>query len=139
MEPRWMLLPMFAQTLLTFGVMQLARTRRFKAVKDGKVSGAYFKTMEGPKPPREVLQSDQLVLNFFETPILFYVVCLAAMVLNLVEPVLLGLGTTFVLVRAWHAQVKLTHNKLGKRALVFIISLLIISLMWVWLLALAFA
>lgn len=139
MEPKWMLLPMFAQTLLTFGVMQVARTRRFQAVKGGKVSGAYFKTMEGPKPPREVLQSDQLVLNFFETPLLFFVVCLASMVLNLADPVLCGLAGTFVLVRTWHAQIKLTHNKLGKRALVFIISLLVILLMWAWLLALAFA
>lgn len=139
MEPKWMLLPMFAQTLLTFGVMQVARTRRFQAVKDGKVSGAYFKTMEGPKPPREVLQGDQLVLNFFETPLLFFVVCVASMVLNLVDPILCGLGGVFVAVRVWHAYVKLTHNKLGKRALAFIISLLVISLMWVWLIALAFA
>ena len=138
MEPKWMLLPMFAQTILTFGVMQIARNRRFRAVKSGEVKGAYFKTKEGDAPPRYVLQSEQLVLNFFETPLLFFAVSLAAMILNLVDPILLGLGGAFVLIRIWHAQIKLTHNKIPKRAMAFLVSVLIICLMWVWLIAIAF-
>ena len=130
MESKWMLLPMFAQTLITFGAMQIARNRRLRAIKAGEVSGTYFKTMEGPKPPRDVLQSDQLVLNFFETPILFFGVALAAMSLNLVTPVLVSLASIYAMVRILHAQIKLTHNKLGPRAMVFTVSLLIVVVMW---------
>ena len=138
MEPKWMLLPMLAQVILTATIMQLARMRRLKAVKANQVSGTYFKTMEGDPPPRFVLQSDQLVLNFFETPVLFFAAALAAMTLNLVDPVLLGLAWAFVAGRAWHAQIKLTHNKLGPRALVFTLTVVLIALMWIWLVALAF-
>ena len=139
MEPKWMLLPMLSQVLLTALIMQLARMRRFKAVKAGEVNGTYFKTMEGSPPPRYVLQGDQLVLNFFETPILFFSAALAAMALNLVDPVLVGLAWAFVLGRAWHARIKLSHNKLGPRALVFMITVTLIIIMWIWLVALAFA
>ncbi len=138
MESKWMLLPMLAQVLLTATIMQLARMRRLKAVKAGEVSGTYFKTMEGNPPPRYVLQSDQLVLNFFETPILFFAAGLAAMALNLVDPILVGLAWTFVLGRMWHAQVKLSHNKLGPRALAFTVTVVLITLMWLWLTAMAF-
>ena len=130
MEAKWMLLPMLAQTLLTLAVMQIARNRRLRAVNAGQVSGTYFKTMEGPKPPRDVLQSDQIVLNFFETPMLFFVVALASMALNQVNIALLGLATLYVLIRGWHAQIKLTHNKLGPRAMVFIVSLVVVMGMW---------
>ena len=130
MEAKWMLLPMLAQTLLTLAVMHIARNRRLRAVNAGQVSGTYFKTMEGPKPPRDVLQSDQIVLNFFETPMLFFVVALASMALNQVNIALLGLATLYVLIRGWHAQIKLTHNKLGPRAMVFIVSLVVVMGMW---------
>ena len=126
MEAKWMLLPMLAQTLLTLSVMHIARNRRLRAVNAGHVSGTYFKTMEGPKPPRDVLQSDQIVLNFFETPMLFFVVALASMALNQVNIALLGLATLYVLIRGWLAQIKLTHTKLGPRAMVFIVSLVVV-------------
>ena len=129
---------MFAQVVLTLAMMQIARTRRLRAVQAGEVNGTYFKTNEGPKPPRYVLQSDQMVLNFFETPMLFFVVGVAAMTLNVVSPALLGLGWGYVALRIWHAQIKLTHNKLGPRALIFAISVLIILIMWIVLLAGAF-
>ena len=133
-----MLLPMFAQVVLTMAVMQLARTRRLRAVNAGEVNGTYFKTQEGAMPPRYVLQSDQMVLNFFETPMLFFAAGVAAMSLNLVSEVLVGLGGIYVVLRVWHAQIKLTHNKLGPRALIFAISVFIILVMWVVLLLAAF-
>ena len=138
MEAKWMLLPMFAQVVLTLAMMQIARTRRLRAVKAGEVNGTYFKTNEGPKPPRYVLQSDQMVLNFFETPVLFFAVALAAMTLNLVNSVLVGLAGIYVGLRIWHAQIKLTHSKLGPRATVFALSVLIIFAMWAALVANAF-
>ena len=138
MEAKWMLLPMFAQVVLTMAVMQLARTRRLRAVNAGEVNGTYFKTQEGAMPPRYVLQSDQMVLNFFETPMLFFAAGVAAMSLNLVSEVLVGLGGIYVVLRVWHAQIKLTHNKLGPRALIFAISVFIILVMWVVLLLAAF-
>ena len=104
MEAKWMLLPMFAQVIVTLAIMQLARTRRLRAVNAGEVNGTYFKTQEGPMPPRYVLQSDQMVLNFFETPMLFFAVGIAAMALNMVSEALVGLGGVYVVLRIWHAN-----------------------------------
>jgi hypothetical protein len=137
-EAKWMLIPMFAQVVLTMAIMQLARTRRLRAVNAGEVNGTYFKTQEGAMPPRYVLQSDQIVLNFFETPMLFFAAGVAAIALNVVSEALVGLGGVYVALRLWHAQIKLTHNKLGPRALIFAISVFIILLMWIVLLLGAF-
>ena len=138
MEAKWMLLPMFAQVIVTLAIMQLARTRRLRAVNAGEVNGTYFKTQEGPMPPRYVLQSDQMVLNFFETPMLFFAVGIAAMALNMVTEALVGLGGVYVVLRIWHAKIKLTHNKLGPRAIIFALSVFLILVMWVVLLLEAF-
>ena len=134
MENKWMLLPLFFQCLLSLAALVISRLRREKAVREGKVKGTYFKTFEGDPPPREVMAADQLIGNFFETPLLFFTVALLIMIFNVNDLTQMILAGLFVFFRLWHAQIKLTHNKLPKRALVFTLSLLVIFLMWFWLL-----
>jgi hypothetical protein len=114
------------------------RLRREKAVKEG-TDWRYFKTFEGEKPPRYVLQADQHFTNMFETPMLFFAVCITAMVLDNVDNVLLGLAAAFVLARCIHAWVALTNNRLLWRSRIFVTSSLILLTSWCWLLYATFA
>ena len=138
MEIQWILIPLFAQVLLTFYVGIVMRLRREKAVKEG-TDWRYFKTFEGEKPPRYVLQADQHFTNMFETPMLFFAGCITAMVLDGVDNVLLGLAAAFVLARCIHAWVTLTNNRLLWRSRIFVTSSLILLTSWCWLLYATFA
>ncbi len=128
-----MLIPLFAQVLLTLFVGTIARLRRDRAVKDG-FNWRYFKTFEGEKPPRYVLQADQHLVNLFESPLFFFVAGILAISLNTVDQLILFMAILYVFLRCIHAHVSLTNNRLLWRARVFIISCLIILMMWLWLL-----
>ena len=132
MEIKWMLLPLFAQVILTFYVGMVMRLRREKAVKEG-ADWRYFKTFEGEIPPRNVLQSDQHFTNLFEVPMLFFSVCTLAMILNSVDEMMLGLTSAYVLGRCFHAWISLTNNRLLWRSRVFVASSLVLLLAWFWL------
>jgi hypothetical protein len=138
MEPRYLLLPMLAQVILTGCVLIIMRIRREKAVKDEGLNPLYFKTKQIGDPPRLMKQADDLVENLFEVPMLLFTGCLAAMVMNLVDPVLLGLACAYVGLRIWHALEVLKKNRILKRARIWATSIFIIISFWFWLVIAAF-
>ena len=138
MEIKWILIPLFAQVLLTFYVGIVMRLRREKAVKEG-TDWRYFKTFEGEKPPRYVLQADQHFTNMFETPMLFFAACISAMIFDTVDNILFGLASAFVLGRCIHAWITLTNNRLLWRGRIFVASCLALLAIWVWLIYSVFA
>ena len=127
-----MLLPLFAQVLLTFFVGAIMRTRRNRAVNEG-TDWRYFKTFEGEKPPRDVLQADQHFVNMFEVPMLFFAAGLAAIVFGVVDEVMLVLASAFVFGRGVHAWISLTNNRLLHRAKVYVLTCLNLLALWAWL------
>ena len=132
LDTKWMLIPLFAQFLLSISIYGVSRLRRVEAVKKGKVKGQYFKTFEGEKPPREVLAVDQLILNLFEMPVLFYTISLIIINLKLNDTAQMIFASLYVLSRIWHAKIKIQNGSLSQRALVFTISALLLSCMWFW-------
>jgi hypothetical protein len=138
MEIKWILVPLFAQVLLTFYVGIVMRLRREKAVKGG-TDWRYFKTFEGEKPPRYVLQADQHFTNMFETPMLFFAVCISAMIFDAVDNIFFGLASAFVLGRCIHAWVTLTNNRLLWRSRIFVANSLVLLATWIWLFYSVFA
>ena len=139
LDVKWMLLPLFAQFLLTMGVYVISRMRRGEAVKKGLVKGRYFKTFEGDPPPRDVTAADQLILNLFEMPVLFFTAALLIISLKLNDNVQMVLATLYVLIRFWHAYIKIQNGRLTQRALVFTISAIILTGMWIWLIIQSFS
>ena len=109
LDTKWMLIPLFAQFLLSISIYGVSRLRRVEAVKKGKVKGQYFKTFEGEKPPREVLAVDQLILNLFEMPVLFYTISLIIINLKLNDTAQMIFASLYVLSRIWHAKIKLNN------------------------------
>ena len=138
LDIKWMLLPLFAQFLLSILVYGIARIRRGEAVKKGLVKGRFFKTFEGEPPPRDVIAADQLVLNLFEMPVLFFTVALLIITLKLNDNVQMALASLYVSLRFWHAYIKIQNGRLTLRALVFTISTVILTCMWIWLMVQAF-
>jgi|TARA_B110000914_G_scaffold204853_1_gene199571 hypothetical protein len=137
MNSELMLLPLLGQVILTFCVGFLARIRREKSVKEG-FNWRYFKTFEGEKPPRYVLQADQHLVNLFEVPMLFFAAGILAISLDTVDTVILLFASIYVISRVIHAIISLTNNRLLWRARVFIFSTIIILMMWFWLIYLNF-
>ena len=135
---KWMLLPLFAQFLLSISVYGISRLRRGEAVKKGLVKGRFFKTFEGQPPPRDVMAADQLILNLFEMPVLFFTVALLIIALKLNDNVQMALATLYVSLRFWHAYIKIQNGRLTLRALVFTVSAVILTCMWIWLMIQAF-
>ena len=132
MNEKLMLLPLLGQVLLTFYVGIIARLRREKSVKEG-FNWRYFKTFEGERPPRFVLQADQHLVNLFEAPVLFFAAGILAITLETVDIIMLTLAISYVISRIWHAGITLTNNRLLWRARAFILSCWILLIMWLWL------
>jgi hypothetical protein len=137
MDSELMLLPLLGQVILTFCVGALALRRRIKSVKEG-FNWRYFKTFEGEKPPRYVLQADQHLVNLFETPMLFFAAGILAISLDTVDTVILLIASIYVISRVIHAIISLTNNRLLWRGRVFVFSTIIILMMWFWLIYLNF-
>lgn len=137
MNSELMLLPLLGQVILTFCVGLLARIRREKSVKEG-FNWRYFKTFEGEKPPRYVLQADQHLVNLFEVPMLFFAAGILAISLDTVDTMILLIASIYVISRVIHAIISLTNNRLLWRGRVFIFSTIIILVMWFWLIYLNF-
>lgn len=126
-----MLYPMYAMVLLTFAVAVVMFRSRVRAVREGKVRMGYYKTFNGPQEiPDFALLPARHFTNLFEVPILFYAVCLAAMILEATGPAMTALAWVFVCARYAHAFIHLTYNKLYHRIAAFALGLFTVVAMW---------
>lgn len=126
-----MIYPMAAMVLLTLVVMIGMVNSRIRAVKTGKVKNTYYKTHQGDTEPREVAQYTRHYVNLFESPVLFYAACLAAMIAGQASTTMQVLAWTFVGLRVVHALVHLTSNKIPRRMAVFAACWIVLLAMWV--------
>ncbi len=138
METHYLLLPMLAQVALTGYAIIVMRLRREWAVREEGLNPLYFKTKQVGEPPRKMKQADDLVDNLFQTPLIFFAGCLAAMSLNLVDEILVGLASLYVVFRIAHAHQILGPNKIMRRSKLWISSNITTGIIWLWLTKLAF-
>jgi hypothetical protein len=128
--------PMFAMVLLTVVILAGLFRSRVQAVKDGQVSAAFFRTYQGEVEPELSAKLSRQFNNLFEAPVLFYVACLAAMVTHQVTLPFLLLAWGYVIARVLHAYIHVGGNRLGKRIKAYMLSWLVLLLMWVYLVVL---
>lgn len=138
MEIKWMLLPMMAQILLTAYVYVLLYRRRVHAVVVDGFDPLYFKTKQQGEPSRILKQTDDLLVNLFEAPVIMYAGGLAAMILDQVDAIMIGLASIYVLCRVLHAVECLGGNSIRRRFRPWVTSQIILLSMWTWLLISAF-
>ncbi len=99
---------------------------RAKSVASGKTSIKYFKTYNTTEVDPYVLVVGRHLENQYELPMLFFILNILTIILNFSSPAFLILAWTFVGLRLAHSFVHLTSNKVGLRAKIFGLGLLVL-------------
>ncbi len=135
MNRTYLVYPMFAMFALTAIALGTLFRRRVRAVRAGLVPLAYFGTYQNGPEPEETAQASRHFVNLFEAPVLFYVVCLAAMVTQQASTAMVALAWAYVAARFAHSWIHLGSNRIGLRLRAYFGSWLVLAAMWVVLLA----
>ena len=122
--------PMFIMVLLTFSVVIRLLRARTKSVKDGVMKTSYYRLYQGEGEPEAAAKLTRHFTNLFEVPVLFYVVCVAAMSLKVTGLAFLILAWAYVIARIAHTIVHTGSNRLRNRIYTYFSSWLILLAMW---------
>ncbi len=122
--------PMAAMVLLTFVILIVMFRGRVRAVRDGTASVGFYKTYQEGSEPRSAAQLSRHYVNLFETPTLFYVACIIAMVIGQTGTAIVALAWAYVVARVAHALIHTGSNKLQARMRSYMVSCAILFAMW---------
>jgi hypothetical protein len=122
--------PMIAHVLLVYIIYAVMARRRFGAVRSGAAKASEYK-VRGNEPEVSATVSGNL-MNQFELPVLFHVLCLALYVTNGVNYLTLVLLWIFVVTRYVHAFIHTTSNRLVLRYNTFFAGAVVLALGWIW-------
>lgn len=126
-----MIYPMFALILLTFGVAGYLLALRVLAVRRRQVPIGYFRLNTGDQPPPQRAEAAaRHYSNLFEVPLLFYITCVTAMVLDYPGRIMLILAWLYVATRLVHSLIHLSYNNVIHRLGAFSLSNLVLLAMW---------
>jgi hypothetical protein len=126
-----LLLPLIGMFFLTVGIALWMLKLRYRAViKDG-VSPAYFKLNKGAKLPDYVVKVTQHYENLLETPVFFYVAIILVLTLSIIDSSFIVLAWLYFFSRLAHAYVHTTYNSIRHRKNVFIVSSVILVVLWI--------
>ncbi|MET3790294.1 MAPEG family protein [Aquamicrobium terrae] len=129
MNPTAMLWPMVAHFVLVAALYALLGLRRRQAVQSGKVRPSQWKLRSNGEPEISATVSNN-IMNQFELPVLFHVVCLALYVTAGVSWIAVILAWLFVALRYVHAFEHVTSNRPPLRGMIFGAGFLVLVLMW---------
>ena len=123
------LIAVFVQVALTFALMLSMAVMRRRALASGAVrpQDVVLDTQAWPEQSKKFANAFR---NQFELPILFYVLCILAIITRQADTVFVVLAWIFVLLRLAHAWIFVTYNRLEHRGLVFAVGCLVLMVMW---------
>lgn len=124
--------PMLAMVLLTVVVLIVLFRSRVRMVREGHAPVSYFATFQGSQEPDYAAKPARHFANLFETPTLFYVGCLAAMVVGVRGWGVLALAWGYVAARCVHAWIHLGGNRVRHRLRAYSVSWLLLLALWVY-------
>jgi hypothetical protein len=123
------LLPLFVQVTLTLGLFCWMAYHRVTLINSGAVHPRDIALRE-PNWPPHVLQIANAAHNQLETPVLFYVLTILAVITRHADLLFVVLAWIFVLTRLVHAYVHVTSNRISLRGPTFGLALLVLIVMW---------
>jgi hypothetical protein len=123
------LAPLFVQVVLTFVLACWMAYQRVTLIGSRRVEPQAIALRE-PNWPPHALQVQNAVSNQFETPPLFYVLTILAIVTHHADFLFVALAWVFVLLRLAHACVHVTSNVVRWRGAVFITATTVLIVMW---------
>ena len=130
MEANHLIYPMAALITLTFAVFLTLPFLRFVAVRSKKVSGKFYRLMQGATEPDLPAAFSQNYKNLLKTPVLFYAVCLLLIVLNRIDQFFIVLAWVYVGSRVIHTLVHVSYNHVLHRLTIFSASCAVLGIMW---------
>jgi hypothetical protein len=122
--------PVLAHVLLIYIVYGVLGRRRYGAIRSGEAKPGQYK-VRSTEPASSTTVAANLI-NQFELPVLFYVLCLTLHLTNGVNYLTLALMWIFVASRYFHAWIHLTSNNLLLRSRSFFVGAVILLLGWIW-------
>ncbi len=124
------LLPLFVEVLLTFGLMFGMMYWRTSSLQRGETR---FKdiAMREPNWPVRANQFAYAFSNQFELPILFYVLTVLSIITHHADLVFVVLAWIFVIFRVLQASVHVTSNNVRMRGAYYGVGALVLVAMWV--------
>lgn len=129
MSIRFVLLPLFAEVLLTFGLMFGMMYWRTSALQRGETRLKDIALRE-PNWPVRATQFAYSFSNQFELPILFYVLTVLSVLTRHADLVFVVLAWIFVGFRAMQAFVHVTNNNVRMRGTYYGLGALVLVVMW---------
>lgn len=130
MAIQFVLLPLFVEVLLTFGVMfgmMYYRTSSLQRVETRLKDIA----LREPNWPVRATQFAYAFSNQFELPVLFYVLTILSIITHHADMVFVVLAWIFVIFRVLQALVHVTNNNVRMRGAFYGIGALVLVAMWV--------
>lgn len=128
MNTTLMIWPMVLMALTTLAIYFPMSAGRIKALKAGTAKGSDFKTeMKEPEESRIFINA---IRNQYETPILFYAVCLAAVVTQSDHLLMVVLAWAYALVKFVHVFVHIANRDIRMRRRIFMVAYLVLIAMW---------
>ena len=122
--------PILAVVLMNFIVMFHMRYMISKAIKNRDVEYKYFKAYES-SAPEYLLTSRHHYKNFFEIPILFYLLCLVFYMIDDVSAIDLWIAWLFVVFKGIHSYIRITSNYVPYRAYSFFVCVFLLFGGWI--------
>src|ERR1051325_11509859 len=131
MTVQMVLLPVFVQVALAFGLLLwMARTRTAAVGRgEAKIRDIALGQPNWPDQPTQISNSYN---SQFQIPLLFYVVVIWAWVTRQADVIFVVLEWVFVLLRIGHAYVHTTSNHVPTRFNVFATGVFVLLIMWIY-------
>ena len=123
------LLPVFVQIALTFGLLVWTGMSRRSAIVDGQTRVADVALGQSAWPERPT-QIGRSFPNQLETPMLFYVLTALAIITQKADLLFVVMAWLFVLTRLAHAYVHVTSNHMNLRFKAFLAAVAVLLTMW---------
>ena len=130
MPIQYVLLPLFVEVLLTFGVMFGMMYHRTSTLQRGETRLQDIALRE-PNWPVRATQFAYSFANQFELPVLFYVLTILEIMTHHADLLFVLLAWIFVLMRVFQAVVHVTNNNVRLRGSFYGVGALILFIMWV--------
>ena len=124
------LLPPTALAFLTGFVWLRLGSDRLGELRSRRIHPQQVATAKQMSETMQNVQSADHFRNLFEVPVLFYALCAFLAVTKLTTLFLLACAWGYVVLRAAHAYVHLTSNKVVRRFQVFVASTIVLYVMW---------
>lgn len=130
MSIQFVLLPLFVEVLLTFGVMFGMMYFRTSSLQRGETRLRDIALRE-PNWPVRATQFGYAFANQFELPVLFYVLTILEIVTRHADLLFVLLAWIFVVMRVLQVWVHVTNNNVRVRGAFYGVGAIILVIMWV--------